>query len=172
MYALYVASKNSSQLPVISDKFTRLRDFFELFLQLRPISTVSFGDCLLAFFPMTFTKYRQANAKWSSCKTDIVLYTEICSLKLGFLDFVMYDIQHCFICHPSDSAVSEDAGIEPRTVATVYSAGSHPLLSAWSHPLTRLLSSSLKLAWFIRYFTLSKYLICTIYIEDQIEKCK
>jgi hypothetical protein len=30
----------------------------------------------------------------------------------------MYDIQHCFICRLSDSTVSEDAGIEPRTVAT------------------------------------------------------
>jgi hypothetical protein len=30
----------------------------------------------------------------------------------------MYDTQHCFICRPSDSTVSEDAGIEPRTVAT------------------------------------------------------
>ncbi len=29
----------------------------------------------------------------------------------------MYDIQHCFICRPSDYTVSEDAGIEPRTVA-------------------------------------------------------
>jgi hypothetical protein len=26
-------------------------------------------------------------------------------------------IQHCVICRPSDSTVSEDAGIEPRTVA-------------------------------------------------------
>ncbi len=26
--------------------------------------------------------------------------------------------QHCFICRPSDSTVSEDAGIEPRTVVT------------------------------------------------------
>jgi hypothetical protein len=32
--------------------------------------------------------------------------------------FFMYDIQHCFICRPSDSTESEDAGIEPRTVAT------------------------------------------------------
>ena len=30
----------------------------------------------------------------------------------------IYDIQHCFICRPSDSTVSIDAGIEPRTVAT------------------------------------------------------
>jgi hypothetical protein len=37
-----------------------------------------------------------------------------------FLDFpfFVYDIQHCFICRNSDSTVSEDAGIEPRTVAT------------------------------------------------------
>jgi hypothetical protein len=27
--------------------------------------------------------------------------------------FIMYFIQHCFICRPSDSSVSEDAGIEP-----------------------------------------------------------
>ncbi len=30
----------------------------------------------------------------------------------------MYDIQHCFICRPSVFTVSEDAGIEPMTVAT------------------------------------------------------
>ncbi len=55
----------------------------------------------------------------------------------------MYFIQHCFICRPSDSTVSEDAGIEPRTVATSalgvrrssHSATSHPL-SATSHPLS------------------------------------
>ena len=55
----------------------------------------------------------------------------------------MYDIQHCFIWRPSDSDVSEDAGIEPRTVVTTalttrldlihYSARSHPH-SARSHP--------------------------------------
>ncbi len=26
----------------------------------------------------------------------------------------MYDIQHCFICRPSYSTESQDAGIEPR----------------------------------------------------------
>jgi hypothetical protein len=35
----------------------------------------------------------------------------------------MYFFQHCFICRPSDSTVSEDAGIEPRTVATSALAG-------------------------------------------------
>jgi hypothetical protein len=32
--------------------------------------------------------------------------------------FSLYFIQHCFICRPSDSTVSEDAGIKPRTYAT------------------------------------------------------
>ncbi len=43
-----------------------------------------------------------------------------CILKRDFFGFLifMYLIQHCFICRPSDSTVSEDAGIESRTVAT------------------------------------------------------
>jgi hypothetical protein len=38
-----------------------------------------------------------------------------------FLDLLpfMYVIQHCFMCCTTDSNVSEDAGIEPRTVATL-----------------------------------------------------
>jgi hypothetical protein len=36
----------------------------------------------------------------------------------GFFLFFPYNIQHCFICRPSDSTVPTDAGIEPRTVAT------------------------------------------------------
>ncbi len=35
-----------------------------------------------------------------------------------FFFFCSYNIQHCFICRPSDSTVPTDAGIEPRTVAT------------------------------------------------------
>jgi hypothetical protein len=50
------------------------------------------------------------------------------------LDFFMYDIQHCFICRSSDSTVSEDAGIEPRTVATTALTVRHSNLSARSHP--------------------------------------
>ncbi len=48
--------------------------------------------------------------------------------------FFMYDIQHCFICRPTDSAVSEDAGIEPRTVATSALAVRRSNHSARSHP--------------------------------------
>ncbi len=57
----------------------------------------------------------------------------------------MYVIHHCLFCRPSDStvAVSQETGIEPRTVATSAltarrsnpSAGSH-LLSARYHPLS------------------------------------
>jgi hypothetical protein len=39
----------------------------------------------------------------------------------------MYDIQHCFVCRPSDSTASEDAGVAPRTVViTILSVRSHP----------------------------------------------
>jgi hypothetical protein len=31
--------------------------------------------------------------------------------------FLSYNIQHCFICRPSNTTVPTDAGIEPRTVA-------------------------------------------------------
>jgi hypothetical protein len=53
-------------------------------------------------------------------------------------NFFMYDIQHCFVCRPSDSTVSEGAAeIVPRTVASTalavrrsnHLARSHPLLS-------------------------------------------
>ncbi len=55
----------------------------------------------------------------------------------------MYVIQHCFICRPLDSTVSEDAGIDPRTVATLaltarrsyHLARSHPQLGYRSHPI-------------------------------------
>ncbi len=36
-----------------------------------------------------------------------------------FARFFVYFFQHCYSCRPSDYTVSEDAGIEPRTVATL-----------------------------------------------------
>jgi hypothetical protein len=58
-----------------------------------------------------------------------------------FMDFIfyviyfifIYDIQHCFICRPSDSTVSEDAGIEPRTVVSAALAVRRSNHSARSH---------------------------------------
>jgi hypothetical protein len=52
---------------------------------------------------------------------------EIYFKKTGIFYFIsMYYIQHCFICRPTDFTVSEDAGIEPRTVAT-FDIGSQKL---------------------------------------------
>ncbi len=53
--------------------------------------------------------------------------------------FFMFVIQHCFICRPSDSNVSEDAGIRLRTVMTLaltarlsnHSARSQPQEDYW-----------------------------------------
>jgi hypothetical protein len=72
----------------------------------------------------------------SKCHGSTTLGYPDQTLKGGFFGFFlfMYDIQHCFICHPSDSTVSEDAGIEPRTVATTALAVRRSNHSARSHP--------------------------------------
>ncbi len=56
--------------------------------------------------------------------------------KVGFFSIFlfMYVIQHCVICCPSDSTVSEDAGIEPRTVATLALTARCSNHLAKSHP--------------------------------------
>ncbi len=51
----------------------------------------------------------------------------------GFFLF-MYDIQYCSICRPKNSTVSEDAGIEPKTVATTALAVRRSNHLARSHP--------------------------------------
>ncbi len=48
-----------------------------------------------------------------------------------------YFIQHCFICRPSASTVSENAGIQPRTVATTALAVRRSNYSAIYYPQTR-----------------------------------
>jgi hypothetical protein len=52
----------------------------------------------------------------------------------GVFLFLSYNIQHCFICRPSDSTVLTDAGIEPRTVATAALAVRRSNHKAKSHP--------------------------------------
>jgi hypothetical protein len=52
----------------------------------------------------------------------------------------MFYIQHCFICRLSDYNVSEDAGIEPRTVSTSALAVRRSIHSARPHPQTTLLT--------------------------------
>ncbi len=80
---------------------------------------------------------------WNFMKT-----TSLCSLRGIFLDFFfVYCIQHCFICRPSDSTVSEDAGIEPRTVATTALTVRRSNHSAKSHPLHYSVLSGKKLTF-------------------------
>jgi hypothetical protein len=55
-------------------------------------------------------------------------------LSEDFCAFV-YFVKNCFICRPSDLTVSEDAGIEPRTAATLALAVRRSNNSARSHPL-------------------------------------
>jgi hypothetical protein len=61
------------------------------------------------------------------------------SLQRGFFGFFLflYDIQHCLICRLSNSTVWEDAGIEPRTVATTAVVVRRSNHSARSHPRRR-----------------------------------
>jgi hypothetical protein len=47
-----------------------------------------------------------------------------------------YFVQHCFIDRPSDSTVSEDAGIEASTVATLTLEVTRSNHSAISHPFS------------------------------------
>jgi hypothetical protein len=54
---------------------------------------------------------------------------------IGFLYFYVYALYSTLVCRPSDSTVSEDAGIEHRTVATLALAVSRSSHSATSHPL-------------------------------------
>ncbi len=54
----------------------------------------------------------------------------------------MYVIQHCFICRLYDSTVSEDAGIEPGTVATTALAIRSSNHTARSHPYRTLFRCS------------------------------
>jgi hypothetical protein len=50
----------------------------------------------------------------------MLVFLRQCAKRNFFLLFLFkYVIQHCCICRPTDSTVSEDAGIEPRTVATL-----------------------------------------------------
>ncbi len=56
--------------------------------------------------------------------------------KGGFLSIFlfMYVIQHCIICRPSESTVSEDAGIEHSTFATLALTARRSNHLAKSHP--------------------------------------
>jgi hypothetical protein len=46
-----------------------------------------------------------------------MLFSKIAQIQGIF--HIQYFVQHCFICRTSDSTASEEAGIEPRMVATL-----------------------------------------------------
>ncbi len=109
----------------------------------------SVGSCVAASFRRRDCLWYQVRFSLSTLNVfrsegTIFLCTQ--KLKGGFFSFflLMYDIQRCFICRSSDFNVLEDAGIEPRTVATTalavrrsypHSARSRPQ-STRSHPLS------------------------------------
>ncbi len=56
----------------------------------------------------------------ASTSVPFILTTvQVPNLALTHNKWITVCIQHCFICRPSDSTVSNDAGIESRTVATL-----------------------------------------------------
>jgi hypothetical protein len=61
-----------------------------------------------------------------------------------FRIFKTYFVQHCFICR-LDFTVSEDAGIKPRTVASLVLAVRHSNQSTSSHPPLGLISTNTRL---------------------------
>jgi hypothetical protein len=62
-------------------------------------------------------RYRRDRGSWGGGIWNIGMQVKLKGIFYFF--FSIYGIQYCFICRPSDSTVSEDAGIEPRTVAAL-----------------------------------------------------
>jgi hypothetical protein len=82
--------------------------------KVRHFSQFNFGWLLLR-------KQKHKNWRYGVLTALIHFIMTISFLKEGFMYFFLftYVIQHCFICRPSDSTELEDAGIEPRPVATL-----------------------------------------------------
>ncbi len=62
---------------------------------------------------------------------------------LRVIFWIFHIIQNCFICRLSDSTLSEDSGIEPRTVATLVLTARRSNYSPRSHPKIFLKSTKL-----------------------------
>ncbi len=69
-----------------------------------------YEENLISFF-ISVPSFRFLSAAGTDNHGTIFFFKE------DFLGFILfkYNIQHCLICRPSDSCVSEDAGFEPRT---------------------------------------------------------
>ncbi len=84
--------------------------------------------------------------------SDLLFHIELLNGDFGIFS-CMYYIHHCFICRPSDTTVSVDAGIEPRTFATSALAVRRSSHLATSHP--RHLFISLKLEATVHLWSVS-----------------
>jgi hypothetical protein len=72
------------------------------------------------------------------CKSNVQIRINTIFVKRIFLKYpVPFFIQHCFTCHPSDSTVSEDAGIEKTLGYCDFGIDSQTLYkhSPRSHPM-------------------------------------
>jgi hypothetical protein len=74
-------------------------------------------------------------SKWKRGRLTEFLFQEGLIYGIWFRNPICTLFNTVFICLPSDSTVSEDAGIEPRTVATLAMAVRRTNHSARSHPL-------------------------------------
>ncbi len=90
-------------------------------------------------------KWNACNSRWALPLSTSVTNWWLNRFKGGFFRIFHYFIQFCFICRSSDSTVSKDAGIEPRTVTTVALAVRRFNHSARSH------SRRLHKTWLLYY---------------------
>ncbi len=104
-------------------------------------------DCIIRFLQLGLLtpppqKKQQIWIHSNGLKLNLLILKLERAFFLNFFCFFMCGIQHYFICRASDSTVSEEARIEPRTVATLarltdrcsnHSTRFHPQL-ARSHP--------------------------------------
>jgi hypothetical protein len=94
------------------------------------VSLVNYLGCFLMPKPNTLNNI-QKTIDYFIIAIDKVFFS---SFFRGIFYSFSYNIQHCFICRPSDSTVPTDAGIEPRTVATCALAVRRSNHYARSHP--------------------------------------
>jgi hypothetical protein len=69
-------------------------------------------DSLTLYLFVKIIRLETERAQWEQRYLEETAMRQVRYLKRGFF---MYAVKHCFICRPSDSTVSEDAVIDPRT---------------------------------------------------------
>ncbi len=77
---------------------------------------------ILAEFFINYSPRRKPGKIWRIPHRRLQVYCNVTDFYL----FLQYIIQHCFNCRPSDSTVSEDAGIEPPIYSLMWNIGCLP----------------------------------------------